>query len=77
MGDDSSLAALATGNNPDDRPCPLSKFDRLTKKLQLFDLPFLFKDMAAVERSRISPDGQPGSGGRAQGCWGLAYCIAA
>src|SRR3982750_3204362 len=27
----------------------LSKFDRYTKKLQLYDLPFLFDDMAAVD----------------------------
>ncbi len=36
----------------------LSLFDRLTPKLQVFDLPFLFPDMAAVERFQQSPEGQ-------------------
>lgn len=57
MGDDESLEALATGN-VQMIALSLSKFDRLTKKLQLFDLPFLFKDMAAVQRFQESPDGQ-------------------
>jgi C4-dicarboxylate-binding protein DctP len=57
MGDDESLEALATGNIQM-IALSLSKFDRLTKKLQLFDLPFLFRDMAAVERFQKSPDGQ-------------------
>ena len=35
----------------------LSKFDRYTKKLQIYDLPFLFRDMAAVEKFQKSPDG--------------------
>ena len=57
MGDDESLEALATGNIQM-IALSLSKFDRLTKKLQLFDLPFLFKDMASVERFQNSTDGQ-------------------
>lgn len=36
----------------------LSKLGKLTKKLQLFDLPFLFKDMQAVERFQQSKEGQ-------------------
>lgn len=36
----------------------LSKFSRFTKKLQVFDLPFLFKDMAAVEKFQQSEKGQ-------------------
>lgn len=36
----------------------MSKFDRFTKKIQLFDLPFLFKDIAAVERFQKSDKGQ-------------------
>ncbi len=36
----------------------LSKFSRFTKKLQVFDLPFLFKDMAAVEKFQQSDKGQ-------------------
>src|SRR3546814_16582899 len=36
----------------------LSKFDRYTKKVQLFDLPFLFDDMDAVDRFQHSADGK-------------------
>jgi len=36
----------------------LSKFKKYTKKLQIFDLPFLFKDMAAVEKFQQGPAGQ-------------------
>ncbi len=35
----------------------LSKFKRYTKKLQVFDLPFLFNDMSAVDRFQQSPTG--------------------
>jgi len=57
MGDDESLEALATGDIQI-IALSLSKFDRMTRKLQIFDLPFLFKDMAALERFQASPDGQ-------------------
>jgi len=57
MGDDESLEALATGNIQM-IALSMSKFDRLTKKLQLYDLPFLFRDMDAVERFQASPEGQ-------------------
>ncbi len=57
MGDDESLEALATGDIQM-IALSLSKFDRVAKKLQLFDLPFLFKDMAAVERFQASPAGR-------------------
>ncbi len=36
----------------------LSKYSRFTKKLQVFDLPFLFKDMNAVEKFQNSEKGQ-------------------
>jgi len=36
----------------------LSVFTQFTKKLQVFDLPFLFKDMASVERFQQSVAGQ-------------------
>jgi len=36
----------------------LSKFDRYTKKLQVFDLPFMFDDLAAVDRFQGSPVGK-------------------
>lgn len=57
MGDDESLEALANGDIQM-IALSLSKFDRLTTKLQLFDLPFLFKDTQAVNRFQQSPDGQ-------------------
>jgi C4-dicarboxylate-binding protein DctP len=36
----------------------LSKFDRYTKKLQVFDLPFLFDDIDAVDRFQHSAQGK-------------------
>ena len=57
MGDDESLEALVNGDIQM-IALSLSKFDRLTKNLQLFDLPFLFKDIRAVDRFQQSPDGQ-------------------
>ncbi len=36
----------------------LSKFQKYTKKLQIFDLPFLFNNMAALDRFQQSPEGQ-------------------
>ena len=57
MGDDDSLEALAFGEIQM-IAVSLSKFDRLTKKFQVFDLPFLFEDIAAVERFQASPVGR-------------------
>jgi C4-dicarboxylate-binding protein DctP len=36
----------------------LSKFETFTKKFRLFDLPFVFEDIAAVDRYQNSPDGE-------------------
>ncbi|MDP5022372.1 MAG: DctP family TRAP transporter solute-binding subunit, partial [Burkholderiaceae bacterium] len=36
----------------------LSKFSKYTKQLQVFDLPFLFNDIQAVDRFQASEDGQ-------------------
>ncbi|MCW9034796.1 MAG: TRAP transporter substrate-binding protein [Alphaproteobacteria bacterium] len=36
----------------------LSKFKKYTKKLQVYDLPFLFKDMDAVSKFQAGPAGQ-------------------
>jgi C4-dicarboxylate-binding protein DctP len=36
----------------------LSKFEKYTKQVQLFDLPFLFNDMAAVDRFQQGPTGK-------------------
>ena len=52
----------------------LSKFEKFTKKFRIFDLPFLFNDIDAVDRFQNSPDGQKllNSMNR-RGLKGLAY----
>ncbi|MDE2367746.1 MAG: TRAP transporter substrate-binding protein [Burkholderiales bacterium] len=57
FGDAKELEALLLGDVHLIAPS-LSKFDRYTKKVQVFDLPFLFDDMAAVDRFQSSPHGQ-------------------
>ncbi|AZZ95001.1 DctP family TRAP transporter solute-binding subunit [Hahella sp. KA22] len=57
FGDDNVLEAMLLGDVQLAAPS-LSKFDNYTKKLQVFDLPFLFQDMAAVERFQNGPAGQ-------------------
>ena len=57
FGDNKVLEAMLLGDVQLAAPS-LSKFKRYTKKLQLFDLPFLFNDMAAVERFQQGPEGQ-------------------
>ena len=57
FGDANEMEALALGDVQIIAPS-LSKFDRYTKKLQLFDLPFLFDDIKAVDRFQQSPDGK-------------------
>ncbi|MGY5450713.1 TRAP transporter substrate-binding protein [Agarivorans sp. MS3-6] len=56
-GDGKELEALLLGDVELISPS-LSKFKKYTKKLQIFDLPFLFKDMASVERFQASSAGQ-------------------
>lgn len=56
MEDTEAIEALAFGEVQMIAPS-LSLFDRLTPKFQVFDLPFLFKDLAAVERFQKSPAG--------------------
>jgi C4-dicarboxylate-binding protein DctP len=36
----------------------LSKFEKFTKKFRIFDLPFVFEDVAAVDRFQNSKDGE-------------------
>ena len=52
----------------------LSKFEKFTKKFRIFDLPFLFNDIDAVDRFQNSDDGQKllNSMNR-RGLRGLAY----
>ncbi len=57
FGDAKEMEALLLGDVHIIAPS-LSKFDRYTKKLQVFDLPFLFDDIAAVDRFQNSADGQ-------------------
>lgn len=57
FGDNKVLEAMLLGDVQLAAPS-LSKFTRYTKSLQLFDLPFLFKDMAAVEKFQKSDAGQ-------------------
>lgn len=57
FGDDKVLEAMALGDVQIAAPA-LSKFEKYTPSLQIFDLPFLFKDMAAVEKFQQGPVGQ-------------------
>ncbi len=57
FGDNKVLEAMLLGDVQLAAPS-LSKFKKYTKKLQVFDLPFLFNDMTAVERFQQSETGQ-------------------
>ncbi|MES9851833.1 MAG: TRAP transporter substrate-binding protein [Candidatus Thiodiazotropha sp. L084R] len=56
FGDNKVLQAMLLGDVQLAAPA-LSKFESFTRSLQLFDLPFLFKDMQAVERFQKSEAG--------------------
>lgn len=52
----------------------LSKFEKYTKKFRIFDLPFMFEDMAAVDRFQQSETGQALKNAmRRKGLQGLAF----
>lgn len=71
--DDDSLEALAFGEIQM-IAISLSKFDRLTRAFQVFDLPFLFSDMEAVERFQESSEGRTLLNSLADsGFFGLAF----
>jgi C4-dicarboxylate-binding protein DctP len=57
FGDGKELEALLLGDVQMIAPS-LSKFGRYTKKIQVFDLPFLFDDIEAVDRFQSGPEGQ-------------------
>jgi C4-dicarboxylate-binding protein DctP len=57
FGDNKVLEAMLLGDVQLAAPS-LSKFKKYTKVLQLYDLPFLFKDMDAVGRFQQGPYGQ-------------------
>ena len=73
FGDGKEMEALLLGDVQILAPS-LSKFDRYTKKLQVFDLPFLFNDIAAVDRLQHSPAGLALLDAmKSKGIKGLAY----
>ncbi|CUH86286.1 C4-dicarboxylate-binding periplasmic protein precursor [Phaeobacter sp. CECT 5382] len=52
----------------------LSKFEKFTKQFRLFDLPFMFKNINAVDAFQASPDGQALLDSmQRRGLQGLAY----
>lgn len=57
FGDDKVLEAMALGDVQLAAPA-LSKFEKYTPSLQIFDFPFLFKNMEAVDRFQQGPVGQ-------------------
>ncbi len=71
--DDKVLEAMLAGDVQLAAPS-LSKFETFTKKLRIFDLPFLFEDIAAVDRFQASPEGQKLLDSmKRRGLQGLAY----
>ncbi len=74
FGDAKEMEALALGDVQIIAPS-LSKFDKFTKKLQLFDLPFLFDDIQAIDRFQKTKLGQSllEDSIKAKGYKGLAY----
>ena len=71
--DNNEIAAMLLGDIQLIAPA-LSKFDRYTKKLQIYDLPFLFNDMDAVEKFQQSDEGQALlSSMESKGLVGLGY----
>ena len=73
FGDNKVLEAMLLGDVQMAAPS-LSKFQKYTKSLQIFDLPFLFKDMEAVERFQQGPAGQKLLGSlNKKGLVGLGY----
>ena len=73
FGDAKELEALLLGDVQFIAPS-LSKFDRYTKKLQIFDLPFLFDDIEAVDRFQHSKEGTALLDAmKGKGLLGLAY----
>ncbi len=73
FADDQEMDALLLGDIQLLAPS-LSKFDRYTKKLQVYDLPFLFKNLEAVDRFQKGPEGKELLNSmREKGIQGLAY----
>ena len=56
FGDGKEMEALLLGDVQIIAPS-LAKFEHYTKQIQIFDLPFLFDDIQAVDRFQQSPEG--------------------
>ncbi|MGB3447297.1 MAG: TRAP transporter substrate-binding protein [Xanthobacteraceae bacterium] len=73
FGDGKEMEALALGDVQFIAPS-FSKFDKFTKQLQVFDLPFLFDNIEAVDRFQQGPLGQKLlTSMQSKGYLGLAY----
>ncbi|MDF3935538.1 TRAP transporter substrate-binding protein, partial [Pseudomonas citronellolis] len=73
FGDGKELEALLLGDVQMLAPS-LAKFEQYTKKVQIFDLPFLFDDIQAVDRFQRSPQGRALlTSMQGKGILGLAY----
>jgi len=71
--DDQVLEAMLAGDVQMAAPS-LSKFEKFTKKFRLFDLPFMFTDINAVDRFQNSTDGEKlKSAMKRRGLIGLAF----
>ncbi len=57
FGDGKEMEALLLGDVQILAPS-LAKFGKYAKQIQIFDLPFLFNDIQAVDRFQASPEGQ-------------------
>jgi len=71
--DNKVLEAMLNGDVQMAAPS-LSKFEKFTKKFRIFDLPFLFEDVEAVDRFQNSPAGEKLKGSmKKRGLLGLTY----
>ncbi|MEL6482999.1 MAG: TRAP transporter substrate-binding protein [Pseudomonadota bacterium] len=71
--DDKVLEAMLQGDVQFAAPS-LSKFEKFTKKFRIFDLPFMFSDIDAVDRFQASDAGQAMmTSMKRRGLLGLAY----
>ena len=71
--DDKVLEAMLNGDVQLAAPS-LSKFEKFTKKFRIFDLPFLFEDVDAVDRFQNSEAGEKLKGSmKRRGLLGLTY----
>jgi C4-dicarboxylate-binding protein DctP len=72
--DDNKVLEALLNNDVQLAAPSLSKFEKFTKKYRLFDLPFLFVDINAVDRFQNSEDGQKMKGAmERRGLKGLAF----